>query len=262
MAAALLLAAGCAPHPQPEPPTEAAALALTFEAFDALAGTIPATVGLAVVPVGSTAVSTVGSWSTGVSWSTIKVPLAIAALQADRPNAHALAVAAITRSDNAAAEQMWAELGPPEHAARQVQEVLTAAGDTETPVESRRLRAGFTAFGQTQWSLARQALFAAHLPCLVGAEPVVQLMHNLVGEQRWGLAGIGGAAKGGWGPGEYGGYLVRQFGIINTRAGQLGVALAAEPYAGTYAAGVDATNRIAAWLTAHTTDLPGGSCPE
>ena len=39
-------------------------------------------------------------------------------------------------------------------------------------------------------------------------------MQRLTADQRWGLAAKGIAAKGGWGPGSGGDYLVRQFGIV------------------------------------------------
>lgn len=229
--------------------------------FARLATTIPATVGVAVVPVGGGSTVSFGSWSTGVAWSTIKVPLAVAALRADAPDAAPLAAQAITRSDNDAAEQLWARLGPPDRAARQVQAVLAEAGDHTTIVESRRLRPEFTAFGQTRWPLARQAVFAAHLPCLPDAARVVTLMRSLVGEQRWGLAGHGAAAKGGWGPGRTGGYLVRQFGLIETHTGRLGVALAAEPHDGSFETGVHALDQLARWLIAHAGEMPAGDCP-
>lgn len=228
--------------------------------FARLANTIPATIGIAFAPVGNSAVTAFGAWSTGVAWSTMKVPLAIAALRTNRPNAQALATKAITASDNDAAEQLWSELGPPAQAAQQVQAVLREGGDAGTAVESRRLRPGFTAFGQTRWPLARQAQFAAHLPCIIGAAPVVNLMQNTVADQRWGLATVGAPTKGGWGPGPNGGYLVRQFGVVGTPAGQLGVALAAEPRDGSFESGVAALNQMTQWLSANASALPGGRC--
>ncbi|WP_293060211.1 hypothetical protein, partial [Mycobacterium sp.] len=167
-----------------------------------------------------------GSWSTGVAWSTIKVPLAIAALRADRARAEPLVVKAITASDNRAAAQLWTQLGPAAQAARQVQRVIRESGDGTTVVQMRRLRPGFSAFGQTPWALNSQARFAAHLPCLSDTT-VLDLMHRLVDEQRWGLAAQGAAAKGGWGPTGTGGYLVRQFGVMPNGPAKLGVALAA-----------------------------------
>jgi hypothetical protein len=276
--AVLLLAVGCrtAVPQQLDHATPAAADAPAVSAADAppgaatptlqasfseLAAAIPATIGLAIAPVGENTVSSFGAWSSGVAWSTIKVPLAIATLRVKRSGAEALTKKAITESDNAAAEQLWSELGPPEQAAEQVQAILKESGDATTIVESRRLRPGFTAFGQTQWPLERQAQFAARLPCLADTGNVVDLMYHLVDEQRWGLAADGAAAKGGWGPGQSSGYLVRQFGIVSTTAGKLGVALAAEPHAGTFGAGINALNRMTEWLTAHVSELPTGSCP-
>ncbi len=260
LVAGLLLAAGCTTAAPQRNPSPGAATPALQASFSELAAAIPATIGIAIAPVGGTTVSTFGGWSNGVAWSTIKVPLAIASLRRGRLTAESLAQKAITESDNAAAEQLWSELGAPHVAAQQVQAVLRESGDATTVVESRRLRPGFTAFGQTQWPLRRQAQFAARLPCLANTGNVVELMRNLVAEQRWGLAADGTPAKGGWGPGQPGGYLVRQFGIVSTPAGRLGVALAAEPQAGTFAAGVDALNRMTEWLTTHAPELPGGSC--
>jgi hypothetical protein len=142
-----------------------------------------------------------------------------------------------------------------------VQAVIAEAGDSATVVESRRLRPGFTAFGQTQWSLQRQAQFAAHLPGMADSAPVMALMRNLADAQRWGIAADGAAAKGGWAPHQAGGYLVRQFGAVSTGSGQLGVALAAlQGAGGTLETGVDVLNRMMEWLTKHTSELPGGSC--
>lgn len=248
---ALLLVSGCAARPQRP------SLATSF---DQLAGTIPATIGIAIAPVGATSVTSFGDWATGVAWSTIKVPLAITALRAERSRAETLAARAITQSDNAAAEQLWSQLGSPERAAQQLQAVLAESGDTATVVEHRRLRPGFTAFGQTRWSLDRQAQFAAQLPCRADAGVVVDLMSHLVDGQRWGLAAYGAAAKGGWGPGESGGYLVRQFGVVAGPTGELGVALAAEPHDGTFDSGVRALDRMAQWLRDHAGELSGGHC--
>lgn len=228
--------------------------------FAQLANTIPANVGIAYAPVGQKQAGTLGSLQNGVAWSTIKVPLAIAAIHANRPNAQDLAARAVTASDNDAAEQLWSSLGPAPQAAQQVQAVLRAGGDTGTAVESRRLRPEFSAFGQTQWPLARQAVFAAHLPCMAAAAPVVVLMRNTVPNQRWGLATIGAPTKGGWGPGPGGGYLVRQFGIVGTPAGSLAVALAAEPKDGSFDSGVAALNQMTQWLSANAAQLPGGRC--
>ncbi|MGA8328987.1 MAG: serine hydrolase, partial [Mycobacterium sp.] len=189
------------------------------KSFHELSNGLPGTVGVAIASAGGRPVS-LGAWSSGVAWSTIKVPLAIAALTADNAD---LVSKTITQSDNAAAEELWSVLGDP--AAQRVQSVIRDAGDPTTIVESRRVRAEYTPFGQTRWSLPDQARFAAGLPQVTGASEVIDLMRTLSTEHRWGLAAKGYAAKGGWGPGLADDYLVRQFAIVS--AG-VGVALAAE----------------------------------
>jgi hypothetical protein len=223
--------------------------------FDQLAGAIPATVGVAVATPGADRVWSLGRWSTGVAWSTIKVPVAIAALRSNASRARDLADKAITESDNPASEQLWSLLGDPSDAARAVQAVLQAAGDTETNVESQRLRPGYTPFGQTEWTLANQARFAANISGVSGADIVVDLMRRLVDEQRWGLAAKGVSAKGGWGPGRDRDYLVRQFGIVPAAPGPVGVALAAD--AATFEAGVAAIDQLTHWLWDHLGEIAG-----
>lgn len=210
--------------------------------FQELAEGVPATVGAAIVS--ADAVASFGSWSTGVAWSTIKVPLAIAAVRAG-VGTRDLVVQAIAQSDNATAEELWSQLGDPADAARQVQAVIN---DATTVVESRRLRPEYTAFGQTQWSLVQQAQFAARLPGVADAAPVIDLMHNLCADHRWGLAAKGFAAKGGWGPGTAGDYLVRQFGIVPVRDGHVGVALAADARDGVFETGIDVLNDLTDWF--------------
>ncbi len=220
--------------------------------FRRVGDAVPATIGAAVATPGGELWSS-GDWSTGVAWSTIKVPLAIAALRRDRSRATGLLAKVITESDNPASEELWSQLGKPTDAARRVQAVIAESGDADTVVESRRLRDGFTPFGQTQWSLVGQARFAARLPSLAEAASVIALMHRLTAAQRWGLAAKGFAAKGGWGPGVHGDYLVRQFAVIPVSSGQCGAALAAQ--AGSFEAGVDALNAMADWLFAHLPEL-------
>jgi hypothetical protein len=216
------------------------------KSFDDLSNSLPATVGIAVAVAGGHPV-TLGAWASGVAWSTIKVPLAIAALAGDNAD---LVFRTITLSDNAAAEQLWSRLG--DSAAQLVQAIIHEAGDPTTVVESRRLRTEYTPFGQTRWSLADQARFAAGLARVPEASRVIELMGDLSADHRWGLAAKGFAAKGGWGPGIADDYLVRQFGIVS---GTVGVALAAEVVAGGYEAGVDAVNTLTDWLVEHLPEL-------
>ena len=220
--------------------------------FEQLSATVPADVGIAIARPDRT--YSLGGWTSGVAWSTIKVPLAIAALRSDRAPAREAVVKAITESDNHASEQLWSQLGDPGDAARRVQDIIAESGDTATVVESRRLRRGFTAFGQTQWPLDRQARFAEQLPLIPGAAHVIDLMHQLTADQRWGLSAKGLAAKAGWGPSVGGDYLVRQFGIVPTQFGQWGVALAAEAHDGVFETGIEVVNALSDWLLGR---LPG-----
>jgi hypothetical protein len=218
----------------------------SVNSFHELSSHLSAEVGIAIASAGSSPVS-LGTWSSGVAWSTSKVPLVIAALRAGVGTGELVSLT-ITQSDNAAAEELWSRLGDPVSAARQVSAVIREAGDAATVVESRRLREGYTAFGQTRWSLADQARFAAGLAQVPEASPVVDLMGSLGSEHRWGLAAKGFAAKGGWGPSLADDYLVRQFGIVPTASGTVGVAIAAEVHDGEYEAGVDVVNRLAEWV--------------
>lgn len=219
-----------------------------FDGFDSFAGQLPARVGLAIVPVGGGQAVTAGTLPADVAWSTIKVPLALAAVAAD-PAQVGNAAAAITASDNAAAQAMWDSVGGGTSAAAAVQQVLGRFGDPSTVVQSEVTRPGYTAFGQTLWPLASQAQFAAALPCHHDTAPILALMGQISPDQSWGLGTLPGARfKGGWGPDPTGGYLVRQFGIVDTGTGQVAVAVAAAPTTGTFEDGIAVLDRVASWL--------------
>nr|WP_234791944.1 hypothetical protein [Mycolicibacterium brisbanense] len=261
-----VVVAGCASPPSPDPkpagapPNPAAAPVDTLgESFAALAATIPAAVGVAVASAGGTRLF--GNWSAGPAWSTIKVPLSIAALRSAPERAGALVNKAIMQSDNAAAEQLWSILGDPVAASHAVEAVLRDGKDMGTVVQSQRVRDGYSAFGQTDWAMQAQAAFAARLPCLAGAGPVLDDMHKLASDQQWGLAGVDGvAAKGGWGPGVDGAYLVRQLATVTGPAGTFGVALAAQSDGGTYDAAVAAINQLGDWVEQHRNEFPAMHC--
>ncbi|MET9202200.1 hypothetical protein [Gordonia sp. NPDC003585] len=231
--------------------------------FARVAGQTGNTVGIAIAPVGGKAVTalTLGDKHSRVAWSTIKVPLAVAA---ERENGQSAAeTAAIVNSDNASAEALWASLGSSTEAARAVTGVLREGGDTTTVVPSEQRRAGFTIFGQTVWPLPAAATFTAHLPCMPGTEHVVSLMGQVAGNQQWGVeimrTPTSTAVKGGWGPGESGGYLVRQIGLITHRDGtQTAVAMSA--VGSSMGDGIAALNSIGNWLNRNVARLPRGRC--
>lgn len=220
-------------------------------------------VGLVIAPVGKPRAPIIlGSLTTGVAWSTSKVPLAIAALR----NSGGAAVAslvnrAITESDNSAADSLWRSLGGGTTAANKVDAVLREGHDYATRTQGRVVRPPYSAFGQTQWSLQNQATFTAGLPCIPDSDSVLNEMGNISGSQQWGLGVIPSARfKGGWGPGTTGGYLVRQLGIVNAPGGQVAISIAAEPGSGNFNEGTQILSQIANLVQRHTAELPAGAC--
>ena len=218
-------------------------------------------VGVALANPGDTSgdtPETLGDLGSDVAWSTSKVPIAVASIRATGA-ADGNVTAAITVSDNAAAEAVWASLGDPATAAQAATDVLRDGGDTATEVNAERVRPEFTAFGQTEWAVADQAVFGANLPCIDGGGAVLEPMSAIAADQRYGLGTIDGARyKGGWGPDESGRYLVREFGVLPTDDGHVGVAVAVRPGDGTYATGQAMLGELAAAIQRH---LPaGGTC--
>lgn len=219
-------------------------------------------IGLAIMPVGGDRPVVFGNWTTGPAWSTMKVPLAIAAVRRDPDKIDYSVSATITASDNSAADALWESLGTPQQAAAAVQAVLREAGDTVTTVPVKRVRADYSAFGQAEWALADQVVFASRLPCLSGSKAVVDLMDEIGASQQWGLGAEFDKAeyKGGWGPDTSGGYLVRQFGLVPTGGGKLAIAVAAQPDSGTFSDGISMLNKIADLVEEHLGEFTGGVC--
>ena len=151
------------------------------------------------------------------AWSTMKVPVILAALEAGTSDWHAID-AAITRSDNDAAARLWATL---DNGPAQVEAVLRRAGDPDTVLEREPDPRGWSPFGRTVWTLEAGATFYRALARgeLLGAadtKRVLDAMGRVTPEQRWGLGQIPGVRfKGGWGPSEEPGrgYEVIQFGV-------------------------------------------------
>jgi peptidoglycan hydrolase-like protein with peptidoglycan-binding domain len=226
------------------------------ETFAALSRRLGGSLGVAYAPVGlHQTPRRLGTLSTGVAWSTIKVPLAIASVRqaGGHPSAETLRLmrAAITRSDNDAALSLWSRLGPAATAAARTQAVLRSGGDRTTVVPSQRSRAGFTPFGQSRWSLTEQARFAASLPCMTGTSTVLSLMGQVTPSQRWGVGSMSGALalKGGWGPGTDGRYLVRQLAVVRLPDGtRVGMSLAVRPGDGRFITGTSNLDALARWV--------------
>jgi hypothetical protein len=266
VAAGAILAVKVAPKPAPVRPATTAPGGGLAADFAHLQTELHATVGLVVRAVGAGSKSQVvlgsSDFADRPAWSTIKVPLVIAAMRqlgVDRTTPPM--VAAITESDNAAAESIWESLGDPPTAAAEVGKVLHDTGDP-TIVESRKLRPEYSASGQTGWSLTNQAMFLSVAACDPRNQPVLDLMREVTADQRWGMGALPGVRiKGGWGPAPSGRYLVRQIAIVP--AGQRGlavVAMAAEPESGSFADGIRALTKIGDWLYSDMDAVPAAQC--
>jgi hypothetical protein len=229
------------------------------ESFDALAQQLGGASGIAVAPLGRhRPVQRAGDLRAGVAWSTAKVPVAMAVIAAGKASAHQGDLRqAITASDNAAALRLWQALGAGETAAQAADAQLAAAGDARTHIESRTLRSGLSPFGQTRWVLSDQARFTAGLACTRAGAQVLGLMDGVVSGQRWGLGAAGADAqfKGGWGPGsepgQGGGYLDRQMGVVTVDGRPMAAAIATRPVDGSHETGTANLSRIARWLVEH-----------
>jgi hypothetical protein len=226
--------------------------------FERLAASLGGEHGLAASAAGlGQEPESVGSWRTGVAWSTSKVPIAMAVIErgADGAEQNDLRQA-ITASDNAAATRLWSSLGDPRGAASAANEQLRRAGDLGTELEYRTLRPGYTPFGQTPWALTDQVRFIAGLGCSTTGTRVLGLMGDVVASQRWGLgaAGVAAQLKGGWGPGvrpgASGGYLDRQMGVLRIEGRPLAVAIATAPADGSHDSGTRNLTAIARWVVA------------
>jgi hypothetical protein len=172
------------------------------------------------------------------AWSTMKLPVIVAALAAGSADWEAVE-AAITRSDNEAALLLWDRLDD----AAEVEAVLRRAGDPHTTLEREPDPRGHSSFGRTVWSLAAAvafygALARGELLPDVETSRVLDAMGRIVPEQRWGLGQFPGIRfKGGWGPSEppERGYEVIQVGI--TGPSVIAIAARAEDF--------DAAKRLA-----------------
>ncbi|MCA1782466.1 MAG: hypothetical protein ABR500_05070 [Dermatophilaceae bacterium] len=202
------------------------------------------------------------------AWSTIKVPLAIAAAtEVPDDGTWQQIGAAITRSDNAAALALWTALGPPEEAASDVDKVLDAYGSPEARTEHADVRPPFSAFGQTQWSNQSQARFASDVMCEPDSSPAGRVraeMSRVALDQRWGIGALESAhLKGGWGPEPDGAYVLRQLGDGQVAGQRYALGLSARSATGSYAdATIEATTLVQWWARTVAPDAPGLTCPE
>lgn len=264
MATAVLWGGGCAgtepsPSELPAPSTTApstpppAAQPLLADVVAEIEARFGGQMGIATT--GAAGPVTAGYDAASPAWSTIKVPIAVAALRAD-PAQASNAELAITISDNTAAERLYAAAGP-----EAVDQVLAEAG-LSTAVNQARLRPEFSTFGQTALTAADEAQLAATLPCVDGAEPVIAMMGRITPGQAYGLGAVPGAVfKVGWGPDEIGRYQVRQFGLVPRGDGVfVPLALTSLPADGTYETGQAMLTQAALALAEQLDALPAAAC--
>ncbi len=167
-----------------------------------------------------------GLSGSGPAWSTMKVPIAIAALRAGAPKY--LVDEAIVSSDNDAAYALWLHIKNTQKDPTGYIDGVLKEGDSSARWQPADIY-GDVSFGYARWLLVDQARFAAHYPCVQDHEYVFDAMDNIVSWQRYGLVSLTGAhAKGGWGYDEESGlYTQRQFGAVDVDGALIGVAITA-----------------------------------
>ena len=246
--------------------------------FESMAASLPASVGLAVEPLGGEEVEEFGDLlASGHAWSSIKPAILATVLKEEGeslgPEEEAWAQSAITASDNEAAASLFGTIegrqGGLAGASAAVSQTIQEAGSSGTTVATAPPPPGaVSTYGQTVWPVGEAVRFYHGLGrCEVlgptGTGDIVSLMEGVIPEQRWGL-GEGGfpsddrvAMKGGWGPDTEagGGYLVRQSGLIQGSTGAVAVAMIAIDESGSYPAGASDLTQIAHWLASELKGL-------
>jgi hypothetical protein len=241
-----------------------------------------ARIGVAVAPLGAGGTESFGTLQTGHAWSSIKVPILVTLMRERReelnPQEMQWAASAIEASDNEAAMSLFHRLerihGGLRGASAAVQGVMASVGNSATVATAPPPPGAVSTYGQTEWSIDEATAFFRALAdgCLLGpsgTEYVLDLMRNVIPEQRWGL---GEAAfdpswsvgmKGGWGPEAGSGtYLVRQSGLIQSGSAGVAVTMIAEDSSGSFEAGAGDLTRIGAWLQENLRSLgqPASGC--
>jgi hypothetical protein len=269
-----------------QPPADTASAPSGAQAsFDQFARTLPGTVGLAIAPLGQGPVVTFGSLQVGHAWSTMKVPVLTTVLReleasgsSLSPQGRGYAQAALEHSDNSAAEALFSGLeqtdGGLTGASGALQGTLRAAGDQTTTINTSPNSGGFTTWGQSLWSATGEVTFYRSLArgCMLApadTQYVLGLMSNVESDQRWGAGSAGFPAgtqlqfKGGWGPENGGGYLVRQTAIVGSGDRGYVLSMLARASDGSYSSGAHLLTQVASWV-AHSVSPsvshPGAGC--
>lgn len=180
------------------------------------------------------------------TWSTVKVPIAIAALRdGASPD---LVDLAIKESDNDAAYALWSHVqwneGDASSALKELLDDYGSTGELEEP------------FGYSRWLLKDQAVFGSQLPCIPEAEYVYDAMDEIVAWQDNGLDKLPNTrAKGGWGLAEEDNvYTHRQVGVRDTNGGSVGLAIEVTMPGESADKAISALNVLAAGVDRSVTD--------
>lgn len=182
------------------------------------------------------------------TWSTVKVPVAFAALEhceVDEATREALVTTMIEISDNASTDQLWWCLEAAGGAEKLVGEEIAKA-DTQAELSPT--------WGMSEWSVESQARYGHYLAELADAEPddttafVLDLMSHVDESQAWGLGTLGIPFKGGWSDTPDGTWESRQFGYATFGDKRYGVAVAATSEVGSFSDTTDALDQLAAAL--------------
>jgi hypothetical protein len=252
-------------------PTASSVLRLGARAsFASLRASLPGPVDVSIAPLGRGGTVTLGGDAPAHGWSTTKVPVLVALFDARQnrgltPAEQGWAQLAITQSDNQSVLNLFGDLetlaGGPAGASRYIQAILQKSGDAQTVVATAPPPPGaVTTFGQTEWTPSDAVKFfrALAIGCLLpGSESsyVLGLMEHVAPSESWGLGsagfGVPVAFKGGWGPEQTGGYLVRQSGIIDPLSSRgVAVSIVAYPPAGgsSFGIGTAMLTKTAQWL--------------
>lgn len=198
--------------------------------------------------------TTAGSVGILPAWSTIKIPIALAAQEHcayGEETVAELTSAAIEYSDNDAASALWSCLGPDAEASRIVGEEISQGGMS--------VQVG-PYFGTTSWPVPAQAHYAHHLASVPADNPVISEMHKIDPEQSYGLGRIADMPfKGGWSDAPDGSFHSRQLGFFTDGGTTYGVAIAARSVEGSEADCQAALDAIAAYLLDAAPDLKEAS---
>ncbi|AWB83121.1 hypothetical protein [Corynebacterium liangguodongii] len=188
----------------------------------------------------------IGQLETLPSWSTIKVPIALAAQDYcafDDETISAMIKSSIEYSDNASAWQLLNCVGQGDGvlADSRVSEDVARTGST---IDIHRT------FGRSNWPIAAASHYAWYLSTLDEDNEVIVAMRNIAEEQSWGLGTLESTAfKGGWsGDRLDGSWHSRQMGFVRVDDTPLGIAIASRSPEGSFTDTTDALDQLAAAL--------------